>query len=44
MSKYEIICACGDHVELQEDPNFEGHFNGKCLGCDRYFSVIVVQG
>jgi hypothetical protein len=39
--KYELICACGDHIKLVEDDSRNTDdkevYIGYCIGCDQGF-------
>jgi len=35
----EIMCSCGDHIELQRIVKGSEHMIGECLGCNRWYEV-----
>lgn len=42
MSKYTVICACGDHIDLVEHELIPQRYKGKCLGCGELLFLFVM--
>ena len=40
--KYELICGCGDHIELELISEWVKGYRGYCLGCDKSFLFIEI--
>lgn len=42
MSKYTVICSCGDHIDLVQDEFIPQRYKGRCLGCGELLFLFIM--
>ncbi len=41
MTRYELICSCGDHIKIIPAKDEASKFIGYCMGCDQGFIIML---